>query len=181
MYRLASVFFIFFSLGLFFLVVGNLTYENNEKTENIPIVDIEEISKTFANSDPKVLVISKEKELYLDKNEDILEIKKESSRKLNEKANEIKSIEKKMDVTPTSKEIALIQFGAFSMKKNAEDIKKEIDLKIRKKFKDFKLKIISNKDNKIHKLVYGVKEIKKASEICDYSKTIKIECYVKKK
>ena len=181
MYRLASVFFIFFSLGLFFLVVGNLTYENNEKIENIPSEDLEKISKTSTNSVPKVSLISKEKELYLDKNEDILEIKEESSPKLSKKVTEIKSIKKKIDIISTSKEIAVIQFGAFSMKKNAEDIKKKIDFKIRKQFKDFELKIISNEDNKIYKLVYGVKEISKASEICDYSKTIKIDCYVKKK
>ena len=181
MYRLASVFFIFFSLGLFFLVVGNLTYENNEKTENTLHVDIEKTSKTSTNSDPKALIIGKEKGLYLDKTEDTLEKKVESSQKFNKKVTEIKSIKKKKDITSGNKEIALIQFGAFSMKENAEEIKKEINFKIRKKFKDFGLKIISNKDNKIHKLVYGVKEIKKASEICDYSKTIKIECYVKKK
>ena len=55
------------------------------------------------------------------------------------------------------------------------------DIITKEKFKDFELKIITNEDNKIYKLVYGVKEISKASEICDYSKTIKIDCYVKKK
>ena len=130
MYRLASVFFIFFSLGLFFLVVGNLTYENIEKIENIPSEDLEKISKTSTNSVPKVSLISKEKELYLDKNEDILEIKEESSPKLSKKVTEIKSIKKKIDIISTSKEIAVIQFGAFSMKKNAEDIKKKLILKL---------------------------------------------------
>ena len=38
MYRIASLFFIFFSLGLLSLIVGNLTYENNEKTVILPKV-----------------------------------------------------------------------------------------------------------------------------------------------
>jgi hypothetical protein len=172
MYRLTSVFFIFFSLGFFFLIVGNLTYINNEKNEDIPFLDIEKKSKN--STDSKQFLISKEKDLYFNKSEDILEKKKESSEKLIKKVTEIKKVEKELDST-------LIQFGAFSMKKNAEDIKKEIDFKIRKKFKDFGLEIISNEDNKIYKLVYRLKETKRATEICNYSKTIKIDCYVKKK
>ena len=41
--------------------------------------------------------------------------------------------------------------------------------------------IYKNEDNKIYKLVYRLKETKRATEICNYSKTIKIDCYVKKK
>ena len=75
----------------------------------------------------------------------------------------------------------LIQFGAFSRKDNAENSKKEIEKKIKKKFEEVNLNINFLKDKKLYKLVYLANSESVAKSICDFSKKIKINCLIKNK
>ena len=179
MYKLSSLFFLFFSLGLFFLAVGNLTDKNDNNIEDISPSDLEKKYKTSNALDSKVH-LKKEKDLNIDKNQHNLKEEQKSGQNLDKQLEKRKISQEKLKANDT-KDMTFIQFGAFSEKKNAENIKEEIEPKIKNKFKEFKLKVISDEGGNIHKLIFKVKEINKAKEICNYSKVINIDCYVKKK
>ena len=195
MHRTLSFFFIIFFYGMIGIFVGNLTLENSNFTKNEvrPDIKIEnkellaekisefELPENFVDKNIKTLhdkEIKKNSNVLVDNNlfskknhanDTIIEnnLKKANSEsiKKNEKAGNIYYI---------------IQFGAFSRDLGLLKIKKEIDFKIKKKFKEFNLELISEKNN-LYKLIYRIKDEKIAQKICKYSKEINIDCYVKKK
>lgn len=108
----------------------------------------------------------------------------EKSKKIDnqEKTNSIKKV--KSTKNPINEIVnlkpVLVQFGAFSRKDYAENSKKDIENKIKKKFENITLNINFVKDKKLYKLVYTAKDENFAKSICEFSKNIKINCLIKK-
>ena len=74
----------------------------------------------------------------------------------------------------------LIQFGAFSNKKNANDLKNSLIKKLNPKFPDFSINVDFDEKRKLYKLISQTDDIKKAKKVCSFSKEIKINCLFKK-
>ena len=90
----------------------------------------------------------------------------------------------KNEVSDTKKldsQIYIVQFGVFSQKKGAETLKKKIDTEINKKYEYFESDLIFNDEKKKYYLVFETKLKKSAKNICNYSKDLKVDCYVRKK
>lgn len=109
---------------------------------------------------------------------------------LDDVAKNLKSKElEKKDVTKGSnekkkeniKKLIKIQFGAFSKLKNAEEQKESISNVISRKFPEFRERVKISNENKLHKILYELKSIKKAESICKFSKSNKISCIIIKK
>ena len=141
------------SFFLIFLGVKNLTGNFPLDKDKITQNDKEEIErKTLTEVEQNYVDVDEN----LTKNE---EIEKKSLKKLKDKeiiennkplleSEKIKSSSKESQETtntiPINKEIKniyLIQFGAFSKKKNAEDLKKSVMKKINTKFPDFLINV----------------------------------------
>ena len=73
-----------------------------------------------------------------------------------------------------------VQFGVYSKQNNLKKFKSDIENSLRNKFKNLKLKIF-NVSNNVYKIVYIPKSIDDARKVCEYSKKLKIECYINKK
>ena len=73
-----------------------------------------------------------------------------------------------------------VQFGVYSKQNNLKKFKFDIENTLRNKFKDLSLKIFNVKNN-VYKIVYIPKSIDDAIKVCEYSKKLKIECYINKK
>jgi hypothetical protein len=90
----------------------------------------------------------------------------------------------KNEVSDTKKldsQIYIVQFGVFSQKNGAEKLKKKIDIEINKKYEYFESDLIFNDKKKKYYLVFETNEKKSAKNICNYSKDLKVDCYVRKK
>ena len=74
----------------------------------------------------------------------------------------------------------LIQFGAFSKKKNANDLKKSLIKKLNSKFPDFSINVDFDEKRKLYKLISQTNDIEKAKKVCSFSKEVKINCLFKK-
>tara|TARA_B100000963_G_scaffold348806_1_gene356953 strand:- start:727 stop:1335 length:609 start_codon:yes stop_codon:yes gene_type:complete len=99
--------------------------------------------------------------------------KKESNSKASQKkADNILIIEEKYNY--------LIQFGAFSKKRNAEDLKKSVIEKVNTKFPDFLINVDFDEKKKLYKLISQTNDINKAREVCKFFKEKKINCLFKK-
>ena len=74
----------------------------------------------------------------------------------------------------------LIQFGAFSNKKNANDLKNSLIKKLNSKFPDFSINVDFDEKRKLYKLISQTNDIEKAKKVCSFSKEVKINCIFKK-
>lgn len=75
----------------------------------------------------------------------------------------------------------LIQFGAFSKKKNASDLKNSLIKKLNSKFPDFSINVDFDEKRNLYKLISQTNDIEKAKKVCSFSKEIKVNCLFKKK
>tara|TARA_A100001011_G_scaffold267736_1_gene276838 strand:+ start:1687 stop:2229 length:543 start_codon:yes stop_codon:yes gene_type:complete len=74
----------------------------------------------------------------------------------------------------------LIQFGAFSKKKNANDLKNSLIKKLKSKFPDFSINVDFDEKRKLYKLISQTNDIEKAKKVCSFSKKVEINCLFKK-
>ena len=156
---------------------------NNQDSEEIErkivtdaqqnFIDVDENLTNTEEIEKSSLVKLKEKE-SIEKNKPLVKSEKlESSSK--------KSQKKAINL-PIAKEknIYLIQFGAFSKKKNAEDFKNSIVEKLGPKFPGFLINLDFDEKKKLYKLISQTNDINKAKKVCGYSKKMKINCLFKK-
>ena len=104
-----------------------------------------------------------------------------------EKSEKIESNSKKsqktninIPITEEKKDIYFIQFGAFSKKKNAEDLKSSVMKKINTKFPDFFVNIDFDEKKKLYKLISQTNDLDNAKKVCNFLKEVKISCLFKK-
>ena len=74
-----------------------------------------------------------------------------------------------------------IQFGAFSKLKNAETQKIKILSLLSTKFPNFERKFGILEENNLFKLIYTADNPSSSEVICDYSKSIKLNCLILKR
>ena len=74
----------------------------------------------------------------------------------------------------------IIQFGAFSKKKNANELKNSLIKKLNSKFPDFSINVDFDEKRKLYKLISQTNDIEKAKKVCSFSKELKINCLFKK-
>ena len=173
MYRLFPLFIIFLFLSLIFGIVINLTttkYYNDTMTdENISKIEALPEEKSQPVDPLENVVLEKQKSDFLDQKL-ITDLQETDLQK-----NEV-SDTKKLD-----SQIYIVQFGVFSQKNGAEKLKKKIDIEINKKYEYFESDLIFNDKKKKYYLVFETNEKKSAKNICNYSKDLKVDCYVRKK
>ena len=74
-----------------------------------------------------------------------------------------------------------IQFGAFSKLKNAEIQKTKILTLLSTKFPNFERKFGILEENNLFKLIYTADNLSSSEVICDYSKSVKLNCLILKR
>ena len=189
------------SFFLIFLGVKNLTVNFPSDKEKITHNDKEEVIKYNQNSENVEKKIEKEIEQnFVDVDENLKntkEIEKQSTNEVkekesvnnapSEKSNQIESNSKKskktninIQITEEKKNIYFIQFGAFSKKKNAEDLKSSVMKKINTKFPDFFVNIDFDEKKKLYKLISQTNDLDNAKKVCNFLKEVKISCLFKK-
>ena len=97
--------------------------------------------------------------------------------RVNNKIPEIKSKPTQMFKDNSLK----IQFGAFSKLRNAEIQKMKILGLLSAKFPDFERQFGIFEEKNLFKLLYTADNLSTSEEICDYSKSIKINCLILKR
>ena len=94
-----------------------------------------------------------------------------------------KNLNKKITTNPSLKNDSTgknsLQFGAFSKKKNADNLKNKIEKKVQKKFPSFSLDINYSEKTKLYKLLYFTTDYSSAKKICDFCKDNIINCLIK--
>ena len=190
------------SFFLIFLGVKNLTGNFTSDKEKITINDKEKIIKVNQNSDDtqKKIVAEAEKNFVdLDENltnteeiekKTINEVKKKEnveknrplgkSPKIESNSKQTKKTNIDIPITKEKKDIYLIQFGAFSKKKNADDLKSSVMKKIDTKFPDFLVNVNFDEKKKLYKLISQTNDVNSARKVCNFLKEIKISCLFKK-
>ena len=189
------------SFFLIFLGVKNLTGNFPSDNEKITHNDKEEIIKYKQNpEDIEKKIVKETEQNFVDVNENLTktkEIEKQSTNEVKEKesenngpleeSNQRESSSKKsketninIPITEEKKDIYFIQFGAFSKKKNAEDMKSSVMKKIDTKFPDFFVNIDFDKKKKLYKLISQTNDVDNAKKVCNFLKEIKISCLLKK-
>ena len=181
---------------ILFLNVENLTVKLGEKFK---------IDQTSERNDDKVFQNKKDGEVTI--SEENLSIKNYET-KVNESSNDIKPALLKGNESlsemhlnddkneQTNKEIPeikskpiqiisdsslKIQFGAFSKLKNAEIQKLRILKLMSKRFPDFEKKFRILEEKNLFKLIYSAENSINSKSICNYSKSIKINCLILKR
>ncbi len=156
---------------LFFLNVGNLTQDSDQERDfsedeyvNLETVELE-VKETFEEKISEEIV--KEKEKISEKDgvkKDVLDksdiVKDNISKK---KTNEF-----------------YIQFGAFSNKKNAVQLRTKIEKKINEQYPSIKFSIVNDEKKNLFKLIVFSDSNELAENVCNYSKKRKIDCLVVK-
>ena len=192
------------SFFLIFLGVKNLTVnlpsykenivQNNKEETVQPNRDSDKIEKKIAVELEKNLINNEQLSINVDEN---LQRTDEKERKIIEVENAKEGFEKtKLQVKPEKKknikttnntEVAeknknnyLIQFGAFTKKKNAEDLKNSIIQRLHTKFPEFQINLDFDEKKKFYKLISQTNDLKKAKKVCNFSQEIKINCLFKK-
>ena len=193
------------SFFLIFLGVKNLTGNFPFNKENIDHNNKEEIVKLNQDSEKivaeseKKLINNEQQSINVDKNfrptdeEEKKIIKEENINEILEKTElQVKSEKKKSNSKKSQKTTNinedvkentnnyLIQFGAFTKKKNAEDLKNSIIQKLHTKFPNFQINLDFDEKKKFYKLISQTNDFKKAKKVCSFSKEIKINCLFKK-
>ena len=190
---------IIFPLSFFLIYLGvkNLTGNFSLNKENTILIDKEEtrefnqgsekILRTITTEVEQNLTITEEKEkkpIEIEKKKGDVEkinlsgktekIKKNSLNNQNSTGNVANIKEKK------EKYNYLIQFGAFSKKKNANELKNSLIKKLNSKFPDFSINVDFDEKRKLYKLISQTNDIEKAKKVCSFSKEVKINCLFKK-
>ena len=189
------------SFFLIFLGVKNLTGNFPSENEKITHNDKEEIIKYNQNpEDIEKKIVKETEQNFVDVNENLTktkEIEKQSTNEVKEKesensgplekSNQIESNSKKskktninIPIIEEKKDIYFIQFGAFSKKKNAEDLKSSVMKKINTKFPDFFVNIDFDEKKKLYKLISQTNDLDNAKKVCKFLKEVKISCLFKK-
>ena len=181
---------------IFFLNVENLTVKLDNKLKNYPVLESSE-NKVFQNKKDEEITISNENlsnknaETKLDdsiidskpvlsKSEQSIsenDLKNTQDIKINNKIPEIKSKPTQMLKDNSLK----IQFGAFSKLKNAEIQKTKILSLLSTKFPNFERKFGILEENNLFKLIYTADNLSSSEVICDYSKSVKLNCLILKR
>lgn len=177
---------------IFFLNVENLTVKLDNKLKNYPVLDSSENSM-FQNKKDEEITISNENlsnknaEIKLDDSKPVLskseqsisenDLKDTQDIKINNKIPEIKSKPTQMLKDNSLK----IQFGAFSKLKNAEIQKTKILTLLSTKFPNFERKFGILEENNLFKLIYTADNLSSCEVICDYSKSVKLNCLILKR
>ena len=181
---------------ILFLNVENLTVKLNSK---LKINQIPEINKneSFQNKKDEEITISDENfsnennKSQLDdssKDSEIVLLKSNESKskmdlndiKNNQTNNKIPEIKSK-PIQKVRESSIKIQFGAFSKLKNAEAQKLKIYKLMSKKFPDFEKKFRILEENNLFKLIYTAENSSSSEQICNFSKSIKINCLILKR
>ncbi len=100
--------------------------------------------------------------------------------KNNQTTNKIPEIKSKPTVI-VSDSFLKIQFGAFSKLKNAEIQKLKILKLMSQKFPDFEKNFRILEENNLFKLIYKAENSSSGELICNYSKSIRINCLILKR
>ena len=181
---------------IFFLNVENLTVKLDKELKNHPILESIE-NKVFQNKKDEEITISNENlsnnnaETRLDnsiidskpvlskseKSKSENDLKENQNIKTNNKIPEIKSKPTQMLKDNSLK----IQFGAFSKLKNAEIQKTKILSSLSTKFPNFERKFGILEENNLFKLIYNADNLSSSEVICNYSKSVKLNCLILKR
>ena len=181
---------------IFFLNVENLTFKLDSKFKFDQISETNE-NEGFRNKKDEEITISNENlsnknnETKLDdsskNSETIFLNSKESKSKIdfndiknNQKANKIPEIKSNPTLIVSDSSLK-IQFGAFSKFKNAEIQKLKILKLMSKKFPDFEKTFRILEENNLFKLIYIAENSSSSKLICNYSKSIRINCLILKR
>ena len=181
---------------VFFLNVENLTVKLDDKLKIYPVLESSE-KTIFQNENDEETIIPNENlsnkngETKLDDSiidsKPVLSISEKSRSendlkdtqdiKISNKIPEIKSKPTQMLKDNSSK----IQFGAFSKLKNAEIQKIKILSLLSTKFPNFERKFRILEENNLFKLIYIGDNLSSSEVICDYSRSIKLNCLILKR
>ncbi len=181
---------------VFFLNVENLTVKLDDKLKINPVLESSE-NTIFQNENDEEITILNEnlsnKNGETKLNDSIIDSKpvlskREKSRsendlkniqdiKIKNKIPEIRSKPTQMLKDNSSK----IQFGAFSKLKNAEIQKTKILALLSTKFPNFERKFGILEENNLFKLIYTADNLSTSEVICDYSKSVKLNCLILKR
>ena len=181
---------------ILFLNVENLTVKLNSKLKINQIPEINE-NESFQNKKDEEITISDENfsnennKSQLDdssKDSELVLLKSNESKskmdlndvKNNQANNKIPEIKSKPNQKERESSIK-IQFGAFSKLKNAEAQKLKIYKLMSKKFPDFEKKFRILEENNLFKLIYTAENSSSSEQICNFSKSIKINCLILKR
>ncbi len=185
------------SFFLIFLGVKNLTgnfsldkdnIDQNDKAEiTLHNQDIEEIElktatyKEHTNVEKKIINTEEIEEKSVNTEKKNIE-KKLSAKtgKIPSSSNVSKKSTNNISVTKEKTDIYLIQLGAFSKKKNAEDLKNSVMEKISTKFPGFLINLDFDEQKKLYKLISQTNDIGNAKKVCDFLKKMKTSCLFKK-
>ena len=190
---------IIFPLSFFLIYLGvkKLTGNFSLNKENTIQIDKEEtrefnqgsekIERTVSTEVQQNIIITEEKEKKPTKVENLKNNVEESN--LSDKTEKIKnnSLKNKKSTGNVTnikekkeKYNYLIQFGAFSKKKNANDLKNSLIKKLNSKFPDFSINVDFDEKRKLYKLISQTNDIEKAKKVCSFSKKVEINCLFKK-
>ena len=181
---------------IFFLNVENLTVKLDNKLEIHPLFESskdtvfqnkkdEEIKRSnenlsYKNAQTKMDDSIKDSKPNLSKSEQSIPenyLKDSQDIKINNDIPEIKSKPTQMLKDNSLK----IQFGAFSKLKNAEIQKIKILSLLSTKFPNFERKFGILEENNLFKLIYSADNLSSSEVICDYSKSIQLNCLILKR
>ena len=190
---------IIFPLSFFLIYLGvkNLTGNFSLNEVNTIQIDKEETKEFNQGSEKIVRTVTTEVEQNLtiteEKEKKSIEIENKKGdvekNNLSHKTEKIKKNSPKNQSTTSNvanikekkeKYNYLIQFGAFSKKKNANDLKNSLIKKLNSKFPDFSINVDFDEKRKLYKLISQTNDIEKAKKVCSFSKEVKINCLFKK-
>lgn len=181
---------------ILFLNVENLTVKLNSKLKIDEISEVNE-NEFFQNKKDEEIKISDENytnennKSQLDgssKGSELVLLKSNESKskmdlndvKNNQTNNQIPEIKSK-PIQKVRESYIKIQFGAFSKLKNAEIQKLKIRKLMSKKFPDFEKKFRILEENNLFKLIYTAENSSNSESVCNFSKSIKINCLILKR
>jgi len=162
MFRFFPLIFIFFSFCLFLFVVSFLTYDLSIYEKKI----LEQDSSDLVFQDKIRTPDLSFKEVQKIEEKEIIS----QQNKNNEKISKF----------PNSNSIFKVQFGAFSSLKKAEIAKKALILKLNENNLNFPIDINFLEKKIIYQVIHQAQDLKDAQRICEISKSLKLDCYVKK-
>jgi hypothetical protein len=190
---------IIFPLSFFLIYLGvkNLTGNFSLNEVNTIQIDKEETKEFNQGSEKIVRTVTTEVEQNLtiteEKEKKSIEIENKKGdvekNNLSHKTEKIKKNSPKNQSTTSNvanikekkeKYNYLIQFGAFSKKKNANDLKNSLVKKLNPKFPDFSINVDFDEKRKLYKLISQTNDIEKAKKVCSFSKKVEINCLFKK-
>ena len=190
---------IIFPLSFFLIYLGvkNLTENFSLNKENTIQIDKEEtrefkqdsekITRTISTEVEQNIIVTEKKEKKPIKIENLKNDVEKAN--LSDKSEKIKNNSLKNQNTASNVENTkekkenynyIIQFGAFSKKKNANDLKNTLIKKLNSKFPDFSINVDFDEKRKLYKLISQTNDIEKAKKVCSFSKEVKINCLFKK-